>query len=162
MQTNKQAEPARRLPSAQRQVVGWKTKVLLNFFQKIVGFQRAKPLVACRNERNALSWKRIFESLKTFCKRKSFQESIVCTNYPQKLSGGWFLTTETDFYFSVDTACWAISDRFSTDSRKISHWEVFLESVYRLSVKGVFLLQKPPLFQSKLWIEKFTRKGAWR
>ena len=50
--------------------------------------------------------------------------------------------------------------KFSTDSRKISHWEVFLESAYRLSVKGAFLLQKPPLFQSKYLIEKFTRKGA--
>ena len=26
--------------------------------------------------------------------------------------------------------------------------------------QGAFLLQKPPLFQSKVWIEKFTRKGA--
>jgi len=48
----------------------------------------------------------------------------------------------------------------STDSRKISHWEVFLVSVYRLFLKGAFLLQNPPLFQSKIWIEKFTRKGA--
>ena len=49
----------------------------------------------------------------------------------------------------------------STDSRKISHREVFLEGTYRLSVKGAFLLQKPPLFQSKSWIKKFTRKGAF-
>ena len=49
----------------------------------------------------------------------------------------------------------------NTDSRKISHREVFLEGTYRLSVKGAFLLQKPPLFQSKSWIKKFTRKGAF-
>jgi len=48
----------------------------------------------------------------------------------------------------------------STDSRKISHWEVFLASEYRLSVKGDFLLQNPPLFQYKCCIEKFNRKGA--
>ena len=48
-----------------------------------------------------------------------------------------------------------------TDCRKISHWEVFLESAFRLSIKGAFLLQKPPLFQSKTWIEKFTCKGAF-
>ena len=29
-----------------------KVKVLLDFFQKIVGFQRAKPLVAFRRKRN--------------------------------------------------------------------------------------------------------------
>jgi hypothetical protein len=47
-------------PTAQRRVVEAKkfrrgeTEVLLNFFQKIVGFQRAKPLVAHRSERNQL------------------------------------------------------------------------------------------------------------
>ena len=35
-------------------IVSKKIKILLNFFQKIVGFQRAKPLVARRNERNQL------------------------------------------------------------------------------------------------------------
>ena len=43
--------------------------------------------------------------------------------------------------------------KFSTDSRKISHWKVFLESAYRLSVKGAFLLLKSKLktsFQSEV------------
>ena len=50
--------------------------------------------------------------------------------------------------------------RYNTNSRKTSHWEVFLKNACHLFLKGAFLLQKPPLFQSKLWIEKFTRKGA--
>jgi len=55
----------------------------------------------------------------------------------------------------------SITGRYSIDSRKTSHWEVFLKNACRLFLKGAFLLQKPPLFQSKLWIEKFTRKGAF-
>ena len=51
--------------------------------------------------------------------------------------------------------------RYNTNSRKTSHWEVFLKNACRLFLKGAFLLQKPPLFQSKLWIEKFARKGAF-
>ena len=51
--------------------------------------------------------------------------------------------------------------RFSIYSRKISHWEIFLESAYCLLLKGAFLLQKHPLLQSKTWIVKFTRKGAY-
>ncbi len=36
-------------------------KVLLDFFQKIAGFQRAEPLVALRRGRNPLSQKRAGE-----------------------------------------------------------------------------------------------------
>ena len=55
----------------------------------------------------------------------------------------------------------SITGRYSIDSRKTSHWEVFLKNACRLFLKGAFLLQNPPLFQFKTWIEKFTRKGAF-
>jgi len=53
MQTNKRAEPARRLPSAQRRVVGEKTKVLDNFF-KNCGFPKGNALGALRRVRNLI------------------------------------------------------------------------------------------------------------
>ena len=38
--------------------------------------------------------------------------------------------------------------------------EVFLGCAKRQFAEGAFLLQKPPLLQSEIWIAKFTRKGA--
>ena len=49
---------------------------------------------------------------------------------------------------------------FQRQIRKISHWEVFLDGASRQFPKGVFLLQKPPICQSKTWIDKFTPKCA--
>ena len=58
------------------------------------------------------------------------------------------------------SALTADAGSLSTGSRKISHWEVFLASTYRQFAKGVFLLQKPPIEKSKLWISQFTPKCA--
>ena len=42
------------------------------------------------------------------------------------------------------------SDGKTEDQKNIYRSQiVFLESAFRLSIKGAFLLQKPPLFQSK-------------
>ena len=49
-----------------------------------------------------------------------------------------------------------------TDSRKTSHRELFLESKYRLFVKGAFLLQNPPLFQSQLGLKNSPAKALER
>ena len=79
-------------------------KFLIELFSKSSRCPEAEPLVALRRVRNTwvelvqlLSFKRIFGSLKPFCKWKGFQEPIVNTSCPQKLSSGWFLMAETRF-----------------------------------------------------------------
>ena len=52
--------------------------------------------------------------------------------------------------------------KFSTDSRKISHWKVFLESAYRLSVKGAFpLTEKQIENKFSIWSLLFLPIEDW-
>ena len=80
-----------------------KTKVSLEQKQKFSStfykrwqIPKTESLFALRRVRNTLSFRRIFESVKTFCKRKSFHKLPDCTDYPRKVPGGKFSEVETD------------------------------------------------------------------
>ena len=146
-----------------------KQKFLHELFTKSSRILKAEPLVALRRVRHSLSVKAHFWKFENFLQVKKFSK----TNYKHRLTSkiiqwmifdGWDLHLNSWYFLFWVIFCknLFVHDWYSTNSRKISHWEVFLESACRFSVKGAFLLQKSPLLQSKSWIVKFTRKGAWR
>ena len=47
----------------------------------------------------------------------------------------------------------------NTDSRKISHREVFLESAHRLSPRGLFSYKSPLFFNPKLGLKNSPAKA---
>ena len=51
------------------------------------------------------------------------------------------------------------TDAFRTDSRKISHWEVFLKSSHRLSLRGLFSYKSPLFFNPKLGLKNSPTKA---
>ena len=67
-----------------------------SFLQKARRFQRQSLWLLVATSEKLLSFKRIFESVKTFCKRKSFHKLPDCTDHPRKVPGGKFSEVETD------------------------------------------------------------------
>ena len=130
-------------------------KSFVNFFKSCP--IQSETLVARRNERNTLSVKAHFWELENFLQVKKFSK----TNYKHRLTSkiiqwmifdGWDLHLNSWYFLFWVIFCknLFVHDWYSTDSRKISHREVFLESACRFSIKGAFLLQKHLFYNPNL------------
>ena len=64
--------------------------------------------------------------------------------------------------YSLSRYCTSVTGKHCTDSKKTSHWEVFLESILLFVSQGGFSLTKAPsFFNPRFGLKKFTRKGAF-